>query len=82
MTAILFGTRIRDSLKSVDRSGNRIRIRKDWIVVNGKGKTYEHEKVTIINPKANRKHRFTFKEGPGVKLFSTRSGYGSVLAAA
>ena len=25
------------------------------IVVNGKGKTYEHEKVTIINPKANGK---------------------------
>ena len=34
------------------------------VVVNGKGKTYEHEKVTIINPKANGKHRFTFKGGP------------------
>jgi len=34
------------------------------VVVNGKGKTYKHEKVTIINPKANGKHRFTFKGGP------------------
>ena len=34
------------------------------VVVNGKGRTYEHEKVTIINPKANGKHRFTFKGGP------------------
>ncbi len=33
------------------------------VVVNGKGRTYEHEKVTIINPKANGKHRFTFKGG-------------------
>ena len=34
------------------------------VVVNGHGKTYEHEKVTIINPKAKGKHRFTFKGGP------------------
>ena len=34
------------------------------VLVNGKGKTYEHEKVTIINPEANGKHRFTFKGGP------------------
>ena len=38
------------------------------IVVNGKGKTYEHEKVTIINPKADGKHRFTFKGGPECKI--------------
>ena len=50
------------------------------IVVNNKGKTYEHEKVTIINPKANGKHRFTFKTDLSVKLFSTRSGYGSVIS--
>ena len=34
------------------------------VLVNGHGNTYEHEKVTIINPKANGKHRFTFKGGP------------------
>ncbi|MDG1324430.1 MAG: hypothetical protein P8P49_01595 [Opitutales bacterium] len=33
------------------------------VLVNGHGNTYEHEKVTIINPKANGKHRFTFKGG-------------------
>jgi len=38
------------------------------IVVNGKGKTYEHEKVTIINPKAKGKHRFTFKGGPDCQI--------------
>ena len=38
------------------------------VVVNGKGKTYEHEKVTIINPKANGKHRFTFKGGPECEI--------------
>jgi len=38
------------------------------IVVNGKGKTYEHEKVTIINPKADGKHRFTFKGGPECEI--------------
>ena len=38
------------------------------VVVNGYGKTYEHEKVTIINPKANGKHRFTFKGGPDCQI--------------
>jgi hypothetical protein len=38
------------------------------VEVNGKGKTYEHEKVTIINPKANGKHRLTFKGGPECKI--------------
>lgn len=38
------------------------------VVVNGKGRTYEHEKVTIINPKANGKHRFTFKGGPECEI--------------
>jgi len=33
------------------------------VLVNGHGNTYEHEKVTIINPKANGNHRFTFKGG-------------------
>ncbi|MBT5908389.1 MAG: hypothetical protein HOH25_01210, partial [Opitutae bacterium] len=34
------------------------------VLVNGKGKTYEHEKVTIINPKDKLGPRFTFKGGP------------------
>ena len=34
------------------------------VLVNGHSNTYEHEKVTIINPKANGKHRFTLKGGP------------------
>ena len=38
------------------------------VVVNGKGRTYEQEKVTIINPKANGKHRFTFKGGPECEI--------------
>jgi hypothetical protein len=38
------------------------------VLVNGKGKTYEHEKVTVINPKANGKHRFTFKGGPECEI--------------
>ena len=38
------------------------------ILVNGKGNTYEHQKVTIINPKANGKHRFTFKGGPECEI--------------
>ena len=38
------------------------------VVVNGKGRTYEHGKVTIINPKANGKHRFTFKGGPECEI--------------
>ena len=38
------------------------------VVVNGKGRTYEHEKVTIINPKAAGKHRFTFKGGPECEI--------------
>jgi hypothetical protein len=33
------------------------------ITVNGVGKTYEHEKVTIENPKAQNGQRFTFKGG-------------------
>ena len=31
------------------------------ISVNGVGKTYEHENVTIINPKDKHGPRFTFK---------------------
>ena len=46
------------------------------VLVNGKGKTYKHEKVTIINPKANGKHRFTFKGGPECTILLTRSGSG------
>ena len=38
------------------------------ILVNGKGNTYEHQKVTIINPKAKGKHRFTFKGGPECEI--------------
>ena len=38
------------------------------VVVNGKGKTYQHEKVTIINPKDKRGPRFTFKGGPNCKI--------------
>ena len=38
------------------------------VVVNGHGKTYEHEKATIINPKANGNHRFTFKGGPECEI--------------
>ena len=38
------------------------------VMVNGHGKTYEHEKVTIINPNAKGKHRFTFKGGPECKI--------------
>ncbi|MED5280550.1 MAG: hypothetical protein VYA10_03630, partial [Verrucomicrobiota bacterium] len=34
------------------------------VVANGHGKTYEHEKVTIINPKDKYGPRFTFKGGP------------------
>ena len=38
------------------------------VLVNGHGDTYEHEKVTIINPKANGNHRFTFKGGPECEI--------------
>ena len=38
------------------------------VLVNGHGNTYEHEKVTIINPKANGNHRFTFKGGPECEI--------------
>ena len=38
------------------------------VVVNGKGRTYVHEKVTIINPKADGMHRFTFKGGPDCEI--------------
>ena len=38
------------------------------VVVNGDGKTYEHEKATIINPKDKLGPRFTFKGGPECKI--------------
>jgi hypothetical protein len=38
------------------------------IEVNGHGKTYEHEKVTIVNPKAKNGQRFTFKGGPECRI--------------
>ena len=38
------------------------------IEVNGYGKTYEHEKVTIINPKDKHGPRFTFKGGPECRI--------------
>jgi len=38
------------------------------ISVNGYSKTYEHEKVTIMNPKAKNGQRFTFKGGPECKI--------------
>ena len=34
------------------------------VLANGHGKTYEHEKVTIINPKDKYGPRLTFKGGP------------------
>jgi hypothetical protein len=39
------------------------------IEVNGQGKTYHHEKVTIINPKDKYGPRFSFKGGPGCQIF-------------
>ena len=38
------------------------------VVVNGYGKTYEHEKATIMNPKDKLGPRFTFKGGPECKI--------------
>ena len=38
------------------------------ISVNGYSKTYEHEKVTIVNPKDKYGPRFTFKGGPKSRI--------------
>ena len=38
------------------------------VLVNGHGNTYEHEKVTIINPKDKLGPRFTFKAGPECEI--------------
>ena len=38
------------------------------VLVNGHGNTYEHEKVTIINPKDKLGPRFTFKGGPECEI--------------
>ena len=38
------------------------------ISVNGYSKTYEHEKVTIVNPKDKYGPRFTFKGGPESRI--------------
>lgn len=38
------------------------------ISVNGDSRTYEHEKVTIINEKAEGRHRFTFKGGEDCRI--------------
>ena len=38
------------------------------ISVNGFSKTYEHEKVTIVNPKDKFGPRFTFKGGPECRI--------------
>ena len=38
------------------------------ISVNGYSKTYEHEKVTIVNPKDKYGPRFTFKGGPECRI--------------
>ncbi len=38
------------------------------VVVNGYGKTYEHEKATIMNPNDKLGPRFTFKGGPECKI--------------
>ena len=38
------------------------------VSVNGHGNTYEHEKVTIINPKDKLGPRFTFKGGPECEI--------------
>ena len=38
------------------------------VMVNGHGNTYEHEKVTIINPKDKLGPRFTFKGGPECEI--------------
>lgn len=38
------------------------------VSVNGHGKTYEHEKVTIVNEKDKLGPRFTFKGGPDCRI--------------
>ncbi|MEO2018921.1 MAG: hypothetical protein ABGZ53_31630 [Fuerstiella sp.] len=38
------------------------------VSVNGHGKTYEHEKVTIVNEKDKLGPRFTFKGGPNCRI--------------
>ena len=38
------------------------------IEVNGHGKTYRHDKVTINNPKDKQGPRFTFKGGPNCRI--------------
>ena len=38
------------------------------ISVNGHSKTYEHEKVTIVNPKDKHGPRFSFKGGPESRI--------------
>ena len=38
------------------------------IEANGHGKTYRHDKVTIINPKDKHGPRFTFKGGPECRI--------------
>ena len=38
------------------------------VLVNGHGNTYEHEKVTMMNPKDKLGPRFTFKGGPDCKI--------------
>ena len=38
------------------------------VLVNGHGNTYEHEKVTIINPKDKLGPRFSFKGGPECEI--------------
>lgn len=38
------------------------------VLVNGHGKTYEHEKVTMMNPKDKLGPRFTFKGGPDCEI--------------
>ena len=38
------------------------------VLVNGHGNTYEHEKVTIVNPKDKLGPRLTFKGGPECEI--------------
>ena len=38
------------------------------VSVNGQGRTYEHEKVTIVNEKDKLGPRFTFKGGPDCRI--------------
>ena len=39
------------------------------VLVNSHGNTYEHEKVTIINPKDKLRPRFSFKVDPNAKSY-------------